>query len=80
MIEISFSEGDVKGFETPLKEQMEAPIKHFEKELATLRTGRASIALIEHLFNNCRIHARNWNMGTGPEHDKHGQCEQDFLP
>jgi ribosome recycling factor len=53
VIEIAFSEGDVKGFETPLKNYMEAPIKHFEKELATLRTGRASVALIEHLKVNC---------------------------
>ncbi len=52
-IEIAFSEGDVKSFETPLKVQMEDPIKHFERELATLRTGRASVALIETLKVNC---------------------------
>lgn len=53
MIEIAFSEGDVKGFETPLKAHMDAPIKHFEKELATLRTGRASISLIENIKVQC---------------------------
>ncbi len=53
MIEIAFSEGDVKAFETPLKALMEDPIKHFEKDLATLRTGRASVALIETLKVNC---------------------------
>lgn len=53
MIEIAFSEGDVKSFETPLKTDMDAPIKHFEKELATLRTGRASISLIENIKVQC---------------------------
>jgi len=53
MIEIAFVEGDTKSFENLLKEHMEKPIKHFEKELATLRTGRASIALIEHLKVDC---------------------------
>jgi ribosome recycling factor len=53
MIEIAFAEGDVKDFETPLKTHMEDPIKHFEKELATLRTGRASIALIENIKVPC---------------------------
>lgn len=52
-IEIAFSEGDVKSFEAALKVQMEAPFKHFEKELAALRTGRASVALIEHLKVEC---------------------------
>jgi ribosome recycling factor len=32
---------------------MDAPVKHFEKELAALRTGRASVALIEHLKVDC---------------------------
>ncbi len=53
MIEIAFAEGDIKSFETPLKEHMEKPIKHFEKELAALRTGRASVALIENIKAEC---------------------------
>ena len=32
MIEITFQEGDSKSFETLLKQHMEAPIKHYEKE------------------------------------------------
>jgi ribosome recycling factor len=47
MIEIAFREGDSKSFETLLKQYMEAPLKHYEKELASIRTGRASIALLE---------------------------------
>ncbi len=49
MIEIAFKEGDSKSFETLLKEHMEQPLKHYEKELASLRTGRASIALLENI-------------------------------
>ena len=48
-IEIAFQEGDSKSFDKLLKEQMESPVKHYEKELATIRTGRASIALLENI-------------------------------
>lgn len=49
MIEIAFQEGDSKSFEKLLKDYMEKPIKHFEKELASIRTGRASVALLENI-------------------------------
>ncbi len=49
MIEIAFAEGDSKSFETPLKQHMENPIKHYEKELSSIRTGRASITLLENI-------------------------------
>src|SRR3990172_10080104 len=49
MIEIEFAEGDSKSFESPLKQHMENPIKHYEKELASIRTGRASITLLENI-------------------------------
>ncbi|MFA6263538.1 MAG: ribosome recycling factor [Candidatus Babeliales bacterium] len=49
MIEIAFREGDSKSFETLLKSYMEPPLKHYEKELASIRTGRASIALLENI-------------------------------
>jgi ribosome recycling factor len=49
MIEITFVEGDSKGFETLLKQYMEQPLKHYEKELAAIRTGRASITLLENI-------------------------------
>jgi ribosome recycling factor len=49
MIEIAFQEGDTKSFEKLLKEHMEKPLKHYEKELASIRTGRASVALLENI-------------------------------
>jgi len=49
MIEIAFKEGDSKSFETLLKLQLEPPLKHYEKELASIRTGRASVALLENI-------------------------------
>jgi len=49
MIDIAFQEGDVKSFETLLKEHMDKPLKHYERELAAVRTGRASVALLENI-------------------------------
>jgi len=53
MEDIAFQEGDSKSFETLLKKQMDNPIKHFEKELASIRTGRANVALLEHIKVEC---------------------------
>ena len=47
MIEIIFEEGNSSNFEKQLKAKMENPIKHYEKELAAIRTGRASTKLVE---------------------------------
>jgi len=47
MEEIAFREGETKNFETLIKSEMQKPILHFEKELASIRTGRASITLLE---------------------------------
>jgi ribosome recycling factor len=44
---VVFAEGNTKEFEKIVKDAMEKPIKHFEKELSAIRTGRASTALIE---------------------------------
>jgi ribosome recycling factor len=49
MIEITFQEGDTKSFDTLLKEHMDKPLKHYEKELATIRTGRASVTVLENI-------------------------------
>jgi len=48
-IEIAFQEGDLKSFEKLLKEHMDKPLKHFEKELLGIRTGRATVALLENI-------------------------------
>jgi ribosome recycling factor len=53
MEEIIFQEGDSKSFETLVKSHMEKPLKHFEKELAAIRTGRASTSLVEGLRVEC---------------------------
>jgi len=53
MIDIAFQEGDSKSFETLLKEHMDSPIKHFEKELISIRTGRASTSLLDSIRVEC---------------------------
>ena len=50
---IVFVEGDPKNLELTLKEEMIKPIKHFEKEISTIRTGRASAALVENVPVEC---------------------------
>jgi len=47
MKKIVLVENDVKSFETPMKLEMEGPLKHFEGELTKIRTGRAHTSLIE---------------------------------
>lgn len=53
MEEFTLIEGDSKGFETIVKSAMDKPIKHFEKELAAMRTGRATTALLENIRVDC---------------------------
>jgi ribosome recycling factor len=47
MIIPSFTEGDTKKLETSLKAAMDTCIKHYERELATIRTGRASVDVLD---------------------------------
>lgn len=47
MKKIVLVENDVKSFETPMKMEMEKPLKHFDGELIKIRTGRAHTSLIE---------------------------------
>jgi ribosome recycling factor len=49
MIDIILQEGDTKSFEAAVKQHMDAPIKHYEKELGAIRTGRASIVILENI-------------------------------
>lgn len=44
---VIFEEGNTSGFEKSLKEAMQNPILHYEKELLAIRTGRASTKLVE---------------------------------
>jgi ribosome recycling factor len=50
---IIFSEGNPKVFDDALKVEMDKPIKHYEKEIASIRTGRASTALVEDIKVEC---------------------------
>ena len=50
---VIFAEGNTKDFEAAVKNSMENPIKHYEKELVAIRTGRASTALIESIKVEC---------------------------
>ena len=46
---VTLAEGNIRDFETTLGSEMDSVIKHFERELATIRTGRASTSLVEKL-------------------------------
>ena|SRR5438132_11962387 len=47
MSEIILIENDAKSFQKPMETEMENPLKHFERELAKIRTGRAHTSMIE---------------------------------
>jgi ribosome recycling factor len=53
MEEIAFIEGDSKSIETLTKAEMDKAIKHFEKELLAIRTGRANTAVLEGIKVEC---------------------------
>lgn len=53
MEEIAFQEGDTRSFEALIKSAMEKPIRHFEKDLISIRTGRASTSLVEDVKVDC---------------------------
>ena len=53
MIEYNVAENDTKGFESAMQSEMEKAIKHFERELVTIRTGRAHTAMIEDVKVSC---------------------------
>lgn len=50
---VVFSEGDASSFETAIKESMVAPIDHFDRELASIRTGRATTSLLNDIKVEC---------------------------
>jgi len=53
MISVTIVEDDTRSFETDVALEMQQPTKHFEKDLATVRTGRASTKLIENILVEC---------------------------
>lgn len=53
MAEIILVENDIKSFQKPMEAEMENPLKHFERELAKIRTGRAHTSMIEDIPVSC---------------------------
>ena len=49
MNEYTITENDTKGFEIAMEIDMSKAIKHFERELATIITGRAHTSMIENI-------------------------------
>jgi ribosome recycling factor len=47
MSEIILIENDIKSFQKPMETEMENPLRHFERELVKIRTGRAHTSMIE---------------------------------
>ncbi len=46
-------EGNLKGFEKPVIAEMDKSFSHFEKELASVRTGKAQVSMIEEIKVEC---------------------------
>lgn len=53
MIIPAFIEGDTKKFEGSLKTNMDTCIKHYERELTAIRTGRASVDVLDGIKVEC---------------------------
>ena len=48
-IKVTLIENDIKSFQTPMEAEVDKAIKHLERELVKIRTGRAHTALVEDL-------------------------------
>jgi ribosome recycling factor len=53
MAEIILIENDIKSFQKPMEVEMENPLKHFERELVKIRTGRAHTSMVEDIPVSC---------------------------
>lgn len=53
MADIVLVENDIKSFQKPMEAEMENPLRHFERELAKIRTGRAHTSMIEDIPVSC---------------------------
>lgn len=54
MLTFTFTEGGpTKPFEVLIETEMDKPLKHFEKELTKLRTGRAHTSMVEDIKVSC---------------------------
>lgn len=53
MTPIILVEGNLKSLEQPVSAEMDKSIAHLEKELASVRTGKAHVSMIEHIKVEC---------------------------
>jgi len=53
MITMKLTENDQKLFQESMEKEMNAPLKHFEIELAKIRTGRAHTSLVDDIQVAC---------------------------
>lgn len=53
MINLVLTDSNQKDFEKATTEEMDKALKHFERELITIRTGRAHPALVENIVVSC---------------------------
>lgn len=53
MKNLVLTENEPKPFEVAMNEEMSLAIKHFERELVKIRTGRAHSSLVEDILVNC---------------------------
>lgn len=53
MIEINFVGLDAQSFEKKISPELQKPIAHLERELATIRSGRAHPSMVEHIKVTC---------------------------
>jgi ribosome recycling factor len=49
----TLEENNIKGFDTAVIAEMDKAVKHFEKDLSTVNTGKASSAMVEDLKVEC---------------------------
>lgn len=52
-IDIKLEENNTKSFQEPMESEVQKCIKHFEKELVKIRTGRAHTSMVEDLPVSC---------------------------
>lgn len=53
MINLALNDSNIKEFDQLMKDELEKVIKHFERELITIRTGRAHPSLVEDIRVSC---------------------------
>lgn len=53
MIDLVLTDDNAKAFEQAMNQEMEKAVKHFERELITIRTGRAHPSLVEDVPVSC---------------------------